>query len=83
MASWAAAAPPVFAGWRILRSGAGRLWATRERPFPRAVEDAGAHRTVDADDLAKLCQIIAEQESIAEQACPANWRAGWPRPPLF
>ncbi|TXK43293.1 hypothetical protein [Nonomuraea sp. C10] len=63
------AARPVFAGWRIMRSDAGRFWATRERPFPRAVEDAGAHRTVDADDLVGLCQVIAEQESIAEQKC--------------
>ncbi|MFI6989734.1 hypothetical protein [Nonomuraea wenchangensis] len=63
----AAAARPVFAGWRIMRSDAGRFWATRERPFPRAAEDAGAHRTVDADDLVKLCQAIAAQESIAEQ----------------
>ncbi|WP_326632687.1 hypothetical protein OIE67_46645 [Nonomuraea fuscirosea] len=50
-----------------MRSDAGRLWATRERPFPRAVEDAGAHRTVDADDLVGLCQVIAQQEGIAEQ----------------
>ncbi|MFG1861668.1 hypothetical protein [Microbispora bryophytorum] len=49
-----------------MRSDAGRLWATRERPFPVAVEEAGAHRTVDADDLAELCQAIAAQESIAE-----------------
>ncbi|MEO3887303.1 hypothetical protein [Nonomuraea sp. B5E05] len=52
-----------------MRSDAGRLWATRERPFPRAVEDAGAHRTVDADDLVGLCQAIAAQEGIAEQRC--------------
>ncbi|MFG1619011.1 hypothetical protein ACGFI3_40185 [Nonomuraea wenchangensis] len=65
----AASARPVFAGWRIMRSDAGRFWATRERPFPRIVEDAGAHRTVDADDLVGLCQAIAEQEGIAEQAC--------------
>jgi hypothetical protein len=64
-----AAARPVFAGWRIMRSDAGRWWATRERPFPRAVEDAGAYRTVDADDL-------VEQEGMAEQECPAGWAAG-------
>ncbi|WP_328854121.1 hypothetical protein OHB01_26790 [Microbispora hainanensis] len=63
-----AAARPVFAGWRIMRSDAGRLWATRERPFPAAVEEAGAHRTVDADDLVELCQVIAAQEGLAEQA---------------
>ena len=64
----AAAARPVFAGWRIMRSDAGRLWATRERPFPVAVEEAGAYRTVDADDLVALCQAIAVQEGIAEEA---------------
>ncbi|MEU7691382.1 hypothetical protein [Microbispora hainanensis] len=63
-----AAARPVFAGWRIMRSDAGRLWATRERPFPVAVEEAGAYRTVDADDLVELCQVIAVQEGLAEQA---------------
>ncbi len=68
-----AAVRPVFAGWRIMRSDAGRFWATRERAFPRAVEDAGAYRTVDADDLVKLCQAIAAQESIAEQTRPAAW----------
>jgi hypothetical protein len=71
-----AAARPVFAGWRIMRSDAGRWWATRERPFPRAVEDAGAYRTVDADDLVELCRVIAEQEGMAEQECPAGWAAG-------
>ncbi|MBP2706837.1 hypothetical protein JOL79_23810 [Microbispora sp. RL4-1S] len=60
------AARPAFAGWRIMRSDAGRLWATRERPFPLAVEEAGAFRTVDADDLLGLCQAIAAQESSAE-----------------
>jgi hypothetical protein len=68
-----AAPRPVFAGWRIMRSDAGRWWATRELAFPRAVEDAGAHRTVDADDLVKLCQAIAAQESIAEQTRPSAW----------
>ncbi|MEV0630539.1 hypothetical protein [Nonomuraea wenchangensis] len=57
-----------------MRSDAGRFWATRERPFLRAVEDAGAHRTVDADDLVKLCQAIAAQESIAEQTRPPLWK---------
>ncbi|MGI5488181.1 hypothetical protein [Microtetraspora malaysiensis] len=63
-----AAARPVFAGWRIMCSDAGRLWATRERPFSPAVEEAGAHRTVDVDDLVELCQVIAAQECIAEAA---------------
>jgi hypothetical protein len=59
-----------------MRSDAGRFWATRERPFPRAVEDAGAYRTVDADDLVGLCRVIAEQEGMAEQTCPIGWTAG-------
>ncbi|MEU8198510.1 hypothetical protein AB0C10_32490 [Microbispora amethystogenes] len=56
----------TFAGWRIMRSDAGRLWASRERPFPPAAEQAGACRTVDADDMPELCRAIAEQESLAE-----------------
>ncbi len=59
-----------FAGWRIMRSDAGRFWASRERPFPSAAEQAGAYRTVDGDNLRELCQAIAEQESLAEVAVP-------------
>ncbi|MEZ0073375.1 hypothetical protein [Planotetraspora sp. GP83] len=55
-------------GWRILRSDAGRLWATRERPFDATAEGAGAFRTVDGDDLPELCRVIAEQESLAKLA---------------
>ncbi|WP_327045145.1 hypothetical protein OG320_25925 [Microbispora sp. NBC_01189] len=58
----------TFAGWRIMRSDAGRFWATRERPFPLSAEDAGAFRTVDGDDLRELCHAIAEQESLADLA---------------
>ena len=64
-----------FAGWRIMRSDAGRFWASREQPFPTAAERAGAHRTVDGDDLRELCQAIAEQESLAEvgsHMCPCG-----------
>ncbi|MEU7882233.1 hypothetical protein [Microbispora bryophytorum] len=57
-----------FAGWRIMRSDAGRFWASREQPFTASAEQAGAYRTVDADDLRELCQAIAEQESLAEVA---------------
>ncbi|XVQ83796.1 hypothetical protein ACQP2K_33925 [Microbispora siamensis] len=57
-----------FAGWRIMRSDAGRFWASREQPFSPAAEEAGACRTVDADDLRELCQAIAHQESLAELA---------------
>lgn len=61
---------PVFAGWRIMRSDAGRLWASRETPFPEAAEKAGAYRTVDADDTAELVTAIAVQEQLAEQVRP-------------
>ncbi|GAA4216621.1 hypothetical protein GCM10023074_72280 [Microbispora amethystogenes] len=53
-----------------MRSDAGRLWASRERPIPAVAEQAGACRTVDGDDLVELCQAIARQESIAEQRAP-------------
>ncbi|MBX6168946.1 MAG: hypothetical protein IRY84_15080 [Thermobispora bispora] len=56
-----------YDGWRILRSDAGRLWATRERPFDRAAEMAGACRTVDGDDLGQLYAKIAQQERIADE----------------
>ncbi|WP_327047783.1 hypothetical protein OG320_07875 [Microbispora sp. NBC_01189] len=51
-----------------MRSDAGRFWASRERPFTAAAEEAGACRTVDADDLRELCRVMAEQESLAEIA---------------
>lgn len=57
--------PESHDGWRILRSDAGRLWATRERPFDRAAEMAGACRTVDGDDLGQLQAAIMRQERIA------------------
>ncbi len=60
----------AFAGWRIMRSDEGRLWASRERPFPVAAEAAGACRTVDADDLRELGLAISAQESLAEQTTP-------------
>ncbi|MEN3533883.1 hypothetical protein AAH991_02115 [Microbispora sp. ZYX-F-249] len=60
--------PRSHDGWRILRSDAGRLWATRDRPFGRAAEMAGAFRTVDADDLGQLHAKIAQQERIADTA---------------
>jgi len=55
-------------GWRVMTSDRGRLWATRERPFPTAAEEAGAARTVDGDGLTELCRVIAEQESLAALA---------------
>ncbi|ADG88237.1 hypothetical protein [Thermobispora bispora] len=50
-------------GWRIWRSDAGRWWATRHQPFPKAAEAIGAARTVD-----QLREVIAEQERLAANA---------------
>lgn len=66
--------PRSHDGWRILRSDAGRLWATRERPFPRAAEMAGAFRTVDADNFGQLHAEIAQQERIADAALSGSER---------
>ncbi|MFC0865671.1 hypothetical protein ACFHYQ_25575 [Sphaerimonospora cavernae] len=55
-----------------MRSDAGRLWASRVRPFSVVAERAGAWRTVDADDLRELGLAIAEQEAVAEQAGAAG-----------
>jgi len=62
----------AITGWRVMRSDAGRWWATRERPFPLAVECAGAARTVDGDTEQEVCQAIAEQESLANQAADGH-----------
>ncbi|WP_327047316.1 hypothetical protein OG320_05325 [Microbispora sp. NBC_01189] len=59
---------PEITGWRLWRSDAGRWWATRERRFGRAAEQAGAARCVDADDELALIRAVAEQESIAALA---------------
>ncbi|GAA3808883.1 hypothetical protein GCM10022226_31430 [Sphaerisporangium flaviroseum] len=58
----------VPTGWRVFRSTEDRLWATRERPYDEAEEQAGAWRTVDGDNELELCRAIAEQESRAELA---------------
>ncbi|WP_433500238.1 hypothetical protein ACQP1K_08005 [Sphaerimonospora sp. CA-214678] len=54
-------------GWRIMRSDAGRLWASREQPFLEAVEKAGAARTVDGDTPDELATAVAAQEDLALQ----------------
>lgn len=59
-----------FAGWRIIRSDEGRLWASREQPFSLEAERAGACRTVDGDDMRALRQAITRQESLAEPTTP-------------
>jgi hypothetical protein len=58
----------VETGWRVFTSDRGRLWATREQPFGRAAQYAGAARTVDGDDEIALARAIAEQESRADLA---------------
>ncbi|GII77735.1 hypothetical protein Sru01_27170 [Sphaerisporangium rufum] len=58
-------------GWRIFRSDAGRLWATRQERFGEAAEKLGAARTVDGDDWPQLCGEIAAQESLALLALTA------------
>ncbi|MBD3136562.1 hypothetical protein IEI92_09790 [Microbispora bryophytorum] len=54
--------------WHVWRSDVGRWWAGRNRPFSLAAEEAGAHRTVDGDDLGELCRVIVEQENLADLA---------------
>ncbi|MEV4377263.1 hypothetical protein [Streptosporangium sp. NPDC049248] len=55
-------------GWRLILSDAGRLWASREKPFSPAAFHAGAERTVDADSLEALRAETDRQEAIAQQA---------------
>ncbi|GLK07570.1 hypothetical protein [Streptosporangium carneum] len=67
---------PVLAetipGWRVMRSDAGRYWATRNEPFLDAVTrgplDAPPFRTVDADTYGELLDEVHRQERAAEQA---------------
>jgi hypothetical protein len=62
-------APTVaIRGWRAFASDEGRLWATREKPFPDVATTAGAARTVDADDLGELADRVADQEALARDA---------------
>ncbi|WP_326646338.1 hypothetical protein OG884_17065 [Streptosporangium sp. NBC_01755] len=59
---------PTIPGWRLILSDAGRLWASREQPFPLVAFHAGAERTVDADTLEALRSETDRQETIAQQA---------------
>lgn len=50
-------------GWRVIRSDAGRLWASRVQPFPGEGEwDGPPFRTVDADTFEQLRAEVARQE---------------------
>ncbi|MEV8635388.1 hypothetical protein AB0395_27395 [Streptosporangium sp. NPDC051023] len=58
-------------GWRVMRSDAGRLWATRDKPFPDAVTKGSLYtppfRTVDADTFEALQREVEHQERAADQ----------------
>ncbi|WP_030905334.1 hypothetical protein [Streptosporangium amethystogenes] len=55
-------------GWRLILSDAGRLWASRERPFSKVATHAGAERTVDGDTLEALRAETDRQETFAREA---------------
>ncbi|MER6173040.1 hypothetical protein [Streptosporangium sp. NPDC001681] len=55
-------------GWRLILSDAGRLWASRERPFSQVATHAGAERTVDGDSLEALRAETDRQETFAREA---------------
>ncbi|MEV7907752.1 hypothetical protein [Streptomyces anulatus] len=60
---------PAIPGWRVIRSDAGRYWASRERPFPNdTIWGDPPFRTVDADTLDDLKAKVERQEEVAEQA---------------
>ncbi|WP_433247498.1 hypothetical protein ACQPYK_47130 [Streptosporangium sp. CA-135522] len=53
-------------GWRVIRSDAGRFWASRERPFPDgSMWDGPPFRTVDADTFDQLQAEVTRQEEAA------------------
>ncbi|GHE39815.1 hypothetical protein GCM10017673_47710 [Streptosporangium violaceochromogenes] len=57
---------PVIPGWRVMRSDAGRYWASREKPF----DDDGEwydppFRTVDGDTFEQLRAETERQEEVA------------------
>ncbi|WP_326642795.1 hypothetical protein OG884_05570 [Streptosporangium sp. NBC_01755] len=54
--------------WQIMRSDAGRWWATRHKPIAGVEDVVGCSRTVDADTPAKLSQRFAEQAKLIQQA---------------
>ncbi|GHH70717.1 hypothetical protein GCM10017673_23030 [Streptosporangium violaceochromogenes] len=56
----------VIPGWRVILSDAGRLWASRQVPFPRETDRcAPPYRTVDADTLDELRAEVERQEQAA------------------
>lgn len=64
-------ATSVIPGWRVIRSDAGRYWASRVRPFTaEQLNRTDAYRTVDADTLDGLRAETARQEEAAEAVTP-------------
>ncbi|GAA3095134.1 hypothetical protein [Streptosporangium carneum] len=66
------ATSPAIPGWRVIRSDAGRYWASRQEPFPcTAAEDTSLHRppfrTVDADTFADLQAEVGRQEAAGRE----------------
>ncbi|GHE37589.1 hypothetical protein GCM10017673_45050 [Streptosporangium violaceochromogenes] len=62
---------PGFAipGWRVIRSDAGRFWASRVEPFPGETEwYAPPYRTVDGDTFEQLRAEVERQEEAARKA---------------
>ncbi len=53
-------------GWRVIRSDAGRYWASREQPFPGDTAwGRPPFRTVDADTFGDLKAEVDRQEAAA------------------
>ncbi|GHE27614.1 hypothetical protein GCM10017673_32280 [Streptosporangium violaceochromogenes] len=53
-------------GWRVIRSDAGRFWASRVEPFPGETEwYAPPYRTVDGDTFEQLRAEVERQEEAA------------------
>ncbi|MFI6458160.1 hypothetical protein ACIBF6_42260 [Streptosporangium amethystogenes] len=52
----------------MILSDAGRLWASRERPFSQVATHAGAEQTVDGDSLEALRAETDRQETFAREA---------------
>ncbi|MEV4243543.1 hypothetical protein AB0J63_09055 [Streptosporangium canum] len=66
-----AAPTPAIPGWRVIRSDAGRYWASRERPFPESsMWDGPPFRTVDADTFEQLQAEVIRQEEAARGVVP-------------
>ncbi|MGW4664159.1 hypothetical protein [Streptosporangium sandarakinum] len=64
---------PVIPGWRIIRSDAGRFWASRELPFAEGSRwDGPPYRTVDADTFEELRAEVIRQEEAARGPGPQD-----------